>query len=136
MELGQAFEIGGLSTSIAFLVQLLVNFFTAAWPTRPSWAGYLAAIVAGIGGSFLVAMANRVVVDQAIAAQLVIIGLGAAGMAAGVSYQTVRVEARREAATGESASEPPMNEPVERSGERKRVKPRLSFVERDKPPQE
>lgn len=92
-------EIGSAATVAALVVAL----FKLAWPTSPSWALVLAAVVGGIGSSFLVAAAGGEAVWglQAIAGTA-LQGIFAAAAAAGVTRtdaraNVVRADAQRDA---------------------------------------
>lgn len=89
-------DVAVLLPGITALVQVVLNFVTGAWPTRPTWAAYLIAVVCGIGGAFLIATAQRLLIDQAVAAQLVIVGVMGSAAAAGINYQSTRSEALRQ----------------------------------------
>lgn len=93
------FDVAFLLTGLTSFIQLLLNFLTAAWPDRPAWIGYLAALGFGIGGALLFATANKIAWQTPdLTAQLVIVGVFAAAAAAGLSYQTQKAQDQRRAA--------------------------------------
>ncbi len=97
-----SFTVGFLITGLTGFIQLGLNFLTAGWPTRPRWVAIVGAMTLGIGGAFLFALANRIAVDSAIAAQLVIVGFFSAAGAAGLNFQAVKAQQAKTAAAGTS----------------------------------
>lgn len=84
--------------SAAALASLLVNLFKLALPSAPSWALVAVALAAGIGAELLVALGSGVVLDAPAAATHIVLGIFAAGAAAGLDRTAVAAAAKREAA--------------------------------------
>lgn len=84
--------------SAAALASLLVNLFKLALPAAPSWALVAVALAAGIGAELLVALGSGVVLDAPALATHIVLGIFAAGAAAGLDRTAVAAAAKREAA--------------------------------------
>lgn len=99
------------ATSAAYVVGLLVNGFTIFKPERKSWLAFGLALLIGILATLLLAYATLpadLVLTRQDYAQIVIVGIFAAGGAAGASTTQASATAKREAATGATAEPDPM----------------------------
>jgi hypothetical protein len=85
----------GSATVVAQTVTSLVKF---GYPSLPSWAVMLVSVLAGIGASFLVALAAGDVLSSQVVAQNVLTGILAAATAAGISRADRAADQQREAA--------------------------------------
>lgn len=116
-------ELGGMivsATSAAYVTNLLVNGFTLVSPGRRSWVAFAVALVIGIVATGVLALATLpadAVLTRQDYAQMVIVGIFAAGGAAGSSVTQASATAKREQATAATVTtEPdPMN-PQSRPG--------------------
>lgn len=107
MDLSQFGVIGALATSAAWLVQLIVSGLTLAQPGRPAWLPWLLSIVLGILFVGLLALATGAFNDALpwpqLAAQVVIVGIVAGGLAGGANAAAAGAERKRQQATDEPA---------------------------------
>jgi hypothetical protein len=101
------------TTGAAYVTGLLVNGFTLLSPARKSWVAFALALVIGIVATAVLTLATvpaDVVLTRQSYAQIVIVGIFAAGGAAGASVTQSSAIAKREVATGATA-EPDPNTP-------------------------
>lgn len=99
------------TTGAAFITNLLVNGFTLVSPTRKSWVAFALALVIGIIATALLTLATvpaDLVLTRQSYAQIVIVGIFAAGGAAGASVTQSSATAKREQATGSTSEPDPM----------------------------
>lgn len=80
------------------IVSALVNLFKFGWPTAPSWALALVSLLAGVGGAFVVSLAQGHLLTTQIAAQDVIVGVLVAVAASGLDRLSTAAQAGRDAA--------------------------------------
>ncbi len=98
-------ELGSMivnATSAAYLTGLLVSGFTLFSPGRKSWLAFGLAVVIGIIATGVLALATvaaDVVFTRQTYAQIVIVGIFAAGGAAGASVTQASATSKREQAT-------------------------------------
>jgi predicted RND superfamily exporter protein len=99
------------ATSAAYITNLLVNGFTLISPSRRSWVAFGVALLIGIVATFVLALAT-LPADQALTrqdyAQMVIVGIFAAGGAAGSSVTQASATAKREQATARTSEPDPV----------------------------
>lgn len=79
----------------AIVAGYLVALWKMAQPTAPSWALVVVSLVAGIGSSFLIAVAEGAVLTAQVGAQIGIQGVAAAAIAAGLTRTDSAAEAKR-----------------------------------------
>jgi MFS family permease len=114
-------DLGGMivsATSAAYVTSLLVNGFTLARPERRSWVAFALALLIAILTTLILAFATLppdLVLTRKDYAQIVIVGIFAAGGAAGSSVTQASAEAKRERARG-SSGEPDPHTPIARPG--------------------
>lgn len=108
-------ELGSMivnATSAAYIVGLLVNGFTLFRPGRASWLAFGIALVIGILATAVLALATLppdVALTRQSYAQMVIVGIFAAGGAAGSAVTQASATSKREQATGRTAEPDPLN---------------------------
>jgi MFS family permease len=97
------------ATSAAYIAGLLVNGFTLAKPDRPSWMAFGLALVIAVLATGLLALAT-LPPDYGLTrqdyAQIFIVGIFAAGGAAGGSVTQSSATAKREQATKQTEPDP------------------------------
>jgi hypothetical protein len=86
------------ASATATFTGLAVALFKSAWPSAPTWVLVLVSLACGIGCAFLVALAADVVFIRPHIAQVVLIGLMAAAVAAGVARTDAAATRLRDAA--------------------------------------
>lgn len=99
------------ATSAAYVVGLLVNGFTIFKPERKSWLAFGLALLIGIIATLVLAFATLpadLVLTRQDYAQIVIVGIFAAGGAAGASTTQASAQAKRDQATTRTAEPDPM----------------------------
>lgn len=90
-----------ITAAAAGITNGVVSAFTLAFPSRPRWMAFLAALLSGIVLAFLAAAAYlpaNAPLDRQIIAQVIITGLGAGLAAAGLSITQSSATAAREQA--------------------------------------
>lgn len=85
----------------AVVAGYLVAFYKIAAPAAPSWALVLVSLLSGVGSALLIAVGEGATLTSQVAAQVVVQGVGAAAIAAGLTRTDSAGEGRRE-----DASEP------------------------------
>lgn len=85
-------------TSAAPITSALINLFKLAWPTAPMWAIVAVSLVAGIGGAFVVTLAQGQAITTQLAAQDTLIGITVAVAASGLDRLSSTAQARRDRA--------------------------------------
>lgn len=114
-------ELGGMivsATSAAYITSLLVNGFTLARPDRRSWVAFALALGIGIIATGLLAFATLppdIVFNRKDYAQIVLVGIFAAGGAAGSAVTQASAESKRERSRQSHAEPDPMT-PQSRPG--------------------
>ncbi len=114
--------IGALLGSAAYFTHLLVNGLTLAWPSRPRWFGWLAAMLGGMLLTGMLAVASLPADTEwtrQIVARIMLVGLAAGGAAAGASVTQTSAEASRKQvlAAGDPQPEPLTAQPGSIQGE-------------------
>lgn len=113
-------ELGGMivsATSAAYITGLLVNGFTLLSPGRKSWVAFALALGIGIIATGLLAFATLpadLTLNRKDFAQIILVGIFAAGGAAGQSVTQASAESKRErskAVTGEPDPMTPQSRP-------------------------
>lgn len=112
-------DLGGMivsATSAAYITGLLVNGFTLARPDRRSWVAFALALLIAIVATAVLAFAtlppDRLFTRQDYA-QIVVVGIFAAGGAAGHSVTQASAEAKRaRRATTEPDPMTPKSQPL------------------------
>lgn len=87
------------TAAVTPVVSALVNLFKFGWPTAPSWALVLVSLLAGIGGAFVVSLAQGHILTAQLAAQDTIVGILVAVAASGLDRLSTAAQATRESAT-------------------------------------
>lgn len=87
-----------VTISAAAVAAVLTNLFKLAWPAAPSMALAAVALLAGIGSSVLVGLANGALLDTQAIASMIIQGILAAAGAAGLDRTSAAAAAKREEA--------------------------------------
>lgn len=90
-----------IAGAAAGVTNTLVNAVTMAWPTRPSWAALICALLFGIVLTFLAAYAyvpGMLVFDRQAYAQIVLAGLGSGLAAAGIGASSSSAQTKRDEA--------------------------------------
>lgn len=90
----------------AFATKILVDVITMGWPTRPTWVGPVAAILIGIGCTFLQFLTTATTVTAQLAANAVLLGIVVGGLAMGITASSNSAEAKRVEASRAIALEP------------------------------
>lgn len=87
------------TAAVTPVVSALVNLFKFGWPAAPSWALALVSLLAGIGGAFIVSLAQGHAITTQLAAQDAIVGVLVAVAASGLDRLSSAAQATRESAT-------------------------------------
>lgn len=90
----------------------LVNGLTLAWPSRPKYVAFLAALLVGIVAAILGAFAYFPPFEpftRQTWAQVIIVGIGAGLAAAGLGVTQASAQSRRQEATGPQGEPDPVN---------------------------
>jgi hypothetical protein len=95
------------ASATATFTGLAVALFKSAWPAAPMWVLVLVSLACGIAIAFLVALAGNVVFVGPHIAQVVLVGLMAAAVAAGVARTDNAASKLRDAATAKPADPAP-----------------------------
>lgn len=86
------------TAAVAPVASALINLFKLGWPAAPSWALMLISLVAGIGGAFVVSLAQGQLITTQLAAQDVLVGILVAVAASGLDRLSVVAQSKRDAA--------------------------------------
>ena len=86
------------TAAVTPVVTALVNLFKFAWPAAPSWALALVSLLAGVGGAFVVSLAEGHILTTQLAAQDVVLGILVAVAASGLDRLSTAAQATRDAA--------------------------------------
>lgn len=84
------------TAAAAPLASALVNLFKHAWPTAPAWALVLVSLAVGIGGMFVVSLAEGHILTAQLAAQDAIQGVAVALAASGLDRVATAAQTRRD----------------------------------------
>ena len=87
------------TAAVTPVVSALVNLFKFGLPKAPRWVLALVSLVAGIGGAFIVSLAEGHILTTQLAAQDVVLGILVALAASGLDRVAAAAQATRDAAT-------------------------------------